>query len=390
MTLLFPDNILTTQRKFIGVYTPAIREAESPQPRSMSVRSGAPPTSWDHHLYSPLAYATENMQATQPFTVVITGGTGSFGQAFTAYLLENTPHHVRIFSRDEHKQEEMWSSCPPSARLTYILGDVRDRDRLETAFDSADVVIHAAALKIVRTGEIHSDEVMKTNIVGTANVVMAALTTGVRRSLLISSDKAVSPINDYGVSKAQAERLFIHGNAEGVSRGCTFSVVRGGNVWGSRGSVVETWREAVARGQALAVNSEVATRFHMTMPFWTEFVYNVIGMMRGGEIFIPRVRAWRLIDLAFAFGNPHGIVMNALRNGDKPHEALFNEQEAERVRTKGGMFILEPPDELRAVWNYQPWTWPAWAWEGTAGGAYTSDAVERVGIDELRSLVNGN
>ena len=318
----------------------------------------------------------------EPQTICITGGTGSFGQAFAHYLLTSTPHHVRVFSRDEHKQEEMWSSCPPGPRLTYIIGDVRDRERLRAAFDGADCVIHAAALKIVRTGEINPDEVMKTNSGGSHNVVEAALDTGVKKTLLISTDKAVSPINDYGVSKAQAERLFISGNVKGVSRACAFSVVRGGNVWGSRGSVSERWYKAALAGEALRLSNAQATRFHMLMAEWTRFCYRVLNEMSGGEIFVPILRAWNLQALADAFYPAKQIQLDK-RNGDKLHETLINADEAQRTRNWDWACVIEPPSDIRAVWNYRDGIGD----KMLSDVCYSSDNVNRLSVDELRRLI---
>ena len=330
---------------------------------------------------SPIAIGSK-IEFALPKTIVITGGTGSFGQAFARLLMTETPHHVRIFSRDEHKQEAMWSSCPPGPRLTYIIGDVRDRERLEDAFDGADAVVHAAALKIVRTGEVNTDEVMKTNILGSFNVVEAALAANVRRTLLISTDKAVQPISDYGVSKAKAERLFIQANLKGVSRGCTFSVVRGGNIWASRGSVVERWHDTLRLGLPITVTDPSSTRFHLPMLDWTRFCRRALDAMHGGEIFVPKARAWRLGDLAYAFTDANGVEPVGLRSGDKRHETLISEYEMERSRDVGWAHVIAPPDELRRVWNYREW-------EGRQllSDAYTSEETVKVSTDELIELI---
>lgn len=317
-----------------------------------------------------------------PQTIVITGGTGSFGQAFARLLMTETPHHVRIFSRDEHKQEAMWTACPPGPRLTYIIGDVRDTERLKDAFDGADAVVHAAALKIVRTGEVNADEVMKTNIEGSLNVVEAALAANVRRTLLISTDKAVQPISGYGVSKAKAERLFTQANIKGVSRGCIFACVRGGNVWASRGSVAERWHDAIREGRPLVVADPASTRFHLPMLDWTRFCRRVLEAMHGGEIFVPKAHAWRLGELACAFLGANEVMPSGLRSGDKRHETLISEYEMERARDVGWAYVVAPPDELRRVWNYREW-------EGTqmSVGAYTSLEAEKIDMHKLRELI---
>ena len=317
-----------------------------------------------------------------PQTIVITGGTGSFGQAFARLLITETPHHVRVFSRDEHKQEAMWSSCPPGPRLTYIIGDVRDRERLEDAFDGAQAVVHAAALKIVRTGEVNADEVMKTNIEGSLNVVEAALAANVRRTLLISTDKAVQPISDYGVSKAKAERLFVQANIKGISRSCIFACVRGGNIWASRGSVAERWHDAIVAGHPLIVTDPASTRFHLPMLEWTRFCRRVLEAMHGGEIFVPKARAWWLGDLVYAFAGVNGVEPAGLRSGDKRHETLISKYEMGRAQDVDWAYVISPPDELRRVWNYREW-------DGSRSemGAYTSLDVDKLGTDELRELI---
>lgn len=311
-------------------------------------------------------------------TVVITGGTGSFGSAFTRYLLDETSLRVRVLSRDEHKQESMQRLLPPSAQLTYILADVRDVTALEQAFDGAWAVVHAAALKVVGMGQQHADEFTRTNVQGSANVIDAALAAGVRRSLLISSDKAVAPINAYGKTKAVAEELFVNANKRGVTRDCTFSVVRGGNVWASNGSVANVWRAKWQRGETVDVYGAGVTRFHLQMCDWTRFVYRALGSMWGGEIFAPIVPAWGLLELATAGGSDCAIRDG--RPGDKQHETLVSADEAPRTVTTDWAHVIEPPQALRAVWHYEPW-----AGERLAG-AYSSDTARRMTLDELRDL----
>lgn len=315
-------------------------------------------------------------------TIVITGGTGSFGQAFTRLLLETTTATVRIISRDEHKQADMARIFPPGPRLSYLLGDVRDLERLRVALDGADAVVHAAAFKLVPTGERQADEIVKTNIVGTDLVVRAALACRVRHALLISSDKAVSPLNLYGATKKVAEALFVHGNQLGVARGVRFAVVRGGNVWASRGSVAQMWREQRAAGHPLTVTDPEATRFHLPMRAWTSFCWQALEHMHGGEIFVPKARAWRLGDLALAFANGAGTSTAGARGGDKQHETLYSVDESSRVVDTNQAYIVEPPPELRAVWNYAPWVGAC-----VPTAAYSSDSAPRLDRDALTQIV---
>lgn len=316
-------------------------------------------------------------------TILITGATGSLGMAMTACLLAlpDGPR-VRAFSRDEKKQEDAAQRYPPGPRLTYILGDVRDHNALYTAMDGCDGVIHAAALKRVPQSVTNAEEFFKTNTLGAANVIQAAREAGVRHTLLISSDKAVSALssNEYGKGKAIAEGLFVAANVKGESRGCLYSVVRGGNIWNSRGSVVEKWRAAVENDERLYVTGQENTRFHLTMTDWTAFVWRVLNEMHGGEIFVPKCRSWRILDLAQAFG-PRDIVVGPPRSGDKKHEIMVDG--SGRVKDIGWAYVVEPPPELRAVWNYREW----YGSPMPDDFEYSSLTADKMTIDELRTLI---
>lgn len=319
-------------------------------------------------------------------TIAVTGGTGSFGRAFVEFLLaQPDPPSVRIISRDEHKQESMAARFPPSARLSYILADVRDGGRMRSALRGCDLLVHAAALKLVPAGERHTDEFVKINIIGTTKIISAALECGVLRSLLISSDKAVSAYNAYGKSKAVAETLFTHANQLGAGRGLRFASVRGGNVWGSRGSVAIRWRLAAVEGGPLEVTDAETTRFHLPMGEWTTFCWRALNAMGGGEVFAPKLRAWRLGDLAEACAQTYGLTVSVIgaREGDKRREALVSPEEAAQAVDVGWAYVIEPAESLRAVWNYAPQ-----AGEKLAGAVTSSDAP-RMGMDELRGLVSG-
>src|SRR3990167_11490666 len=214
-------------------------------------------------------------------TVLITGGTGSFGRAFARFLLDTTTARVRLFSRDEHKQADLARTLPSGPRVTYIIGDVRDRDRLAIAAEGCTAIVHAAALKRVDSGERQADEFVKTNIAGTQNVIWAALACRVSHSLLISSDKCCNPINQYGRTKGIAEGLFVQANSLGVSRGCRFATVRGGNVWASRGSVAQIWHQARDESRPIPFHSDgqTVTRFHLEMLVWCAFGWRAITEM---------------------------------------------------------------------------------------------------------------
>ena len=272
---------------------------------------------------------------------------------------------------------------PPGPRLSYILGDIRDQSRLDIAAHGVTAIVHAAALKIVGQGERHAAEFVGVNITGTMNVIRAALSNGVSRALFISSDKAVEPINHYGKSKAAAEGMFIEANSLGVSRGCRFAIVRGGNVWASRGSVIEKWNEQWREHRPIVVHNEDTTRFHMPMDYWLDFCIRALDEMHGGETYVPKVGAWRLGDLAVAYQHNHGceIEYANARDGDKEHECLIAPAEILRTVDVGWAYIVEPSNDIRQVWDYA--SHPGLA----ITGAVTSNKVERMSAEELRRIV---
>jgi UDP-N-acetylglucosamine 4,6-dehydratase len=313
--------------------------------------------------------------------IVITGGTGSYGTALARYLLAHTPARVRIYSRGEHRQNEMAAAFDHNPRLTFIIGDVRDARKLRQAADGCRAIVHAAALKAVGNGEANADEFAATNIDGTRNVIDAALEARVPRTLLISSDKSVQAVNLYGATKAVSEKLITQANKLGVTRGCAFASIRGGNIWLSQGSVGVLWREAVRAGRPVVVNGPDATRFHLLMPAWIALGWRVLGAMHGGEIFIPKAPAWRLGDLAEAFA-PGAWVPGEARPGDKLHETLIPASEAPRTVDAGGVYVIQPHAALCDVWNYQPWDCPPVPPEFV----YASDRAARLSLDELKEL----
>lgn len=254
-------------------------------------------------------------------TVLITGGTGTFGQAFTRLLLDTEkPHAVRIFSRDEYKQSVMAEQFSDE-RMRFLLGDVRDKDRLRRAFDGVDIVIHAAALKQVVSSEYNPIEVIRTNIMGSANVIDAAIDAGVSRVMGISSDKAVAPVNLYGVTKAAMEKLFAYSYNYDGSRQTRFACVRYGNVVGSRGSVMNLWREQAKTGR-LTITDKRMTRFWITVDEATAFVRDCLEVMESGRIYIPVMPSVRMIDVACAIAPAAEFVATGMRVGEKLHEQI--------------------------------------------------------------------
>ena len=257
-------------------------------------------------------------------TILLTGGTGTFGRHFLDFVLsKHEDVTVRVYSRDELKQSELRAKLAGRQNVRFLVGDVRDATRLHRAAEGCDVIVHAAALKQVPSCEYNPFEAVKTNVLGTQNVVEAALDCGVPRSILISSDKAVNPINTYGATKLLAEKVFVQSNAYAGGRDIRFSCVRYGNVIGSRGSVLEVFREQAASGTVTITDPE-ATRFWLTPQTAVDFVLRSLDIMRGGEVFVPELPSMKVVDLV-----PQGckIEVIGLRPGEKLHELLIANDE---------------------------------------------------------------
>jgi len=275
--------------------------------------------------------------------ILVTGGTGSFGRKFAQTVLQNwQPRKLIIFSRDEYKQHEMAREIN-SETLRFFLGDVRDPDRLHRAMRGVDIVIHAAALKQVPACEYNPFEAVKTNILGAANVIDAAIDCGVQKVLAVSTDKAVNPINLYGATKLCAEKLFVQGNFYSTAQGTRFSCARYGNVVGSRGSVIPLFIQQRASG-TVTVTDERMTRFWITLEQGVQFVLNCIGSMQGGEIFVPKIPSMRLTDLVKAIAPDCKIRFTGIRSGEKIHEVLLSEDEARQAVELEGMYVIRSLD----------------------------------------------
>ena len=281
-------------------------------------------------------------------TVFITGGTGSFGRAFAAAVLENfKPRKLIIFSRDELKQLEMQQDAAFRGQgcLRFFIGDVRDVDRLEMAMRDVDYVIHAAALKQIPAAEYNPFECVRTNIHGAEYIVTAAIRTGVKRVIALSTDKAVSPINLYGASKLASDKIFVAANNLSGENGTRFSVVRYGNVLDSRGSVVPLYRRLIREGAAsLPVTDARMTRFWITLDQGIGFVLGSLELMRGGEIFVPIIPSMKITDMALAMapGLPHEVI--GIRPGEKLHEVLITEDDARNTLAMEGYYVLSQND----------------------------------------------
>ena len=281
-------------------------------------------------------------------SILITGGTGSFGKAFIRRALADlNPRRIVIFSRDELKQYEFRNELGEDSRLRWFIGDVRDRDRLMRAFTDVDVVVHAAALKQVDTAEYNPFECIATNVLGAENVINAAIDSGVERVVALSTDKASSPVNLYGASKLCSDKLFVAGNHYAGAQDTRFAVVRYGNVVGSRGSVVPLFRRLALSG-TLPITDTRMTRFWITLPQAVQFVIDSFDHMRGGEVFIPRIPSTTITDLATAIAPEAKIEVIGIRPGEKLHEEMISENDAHRTYKLPDRYVIAP---LLAEWD---------------------------------------
>jgi UDP-N-acetylglucosamine 4,6-dehydratase len=314
-------------------------------------------------------------------SILITGGTGSFGRAFVKSVLERfEPRRVIIYSRDELKQSEMAEQLKDK-RLRFFLGDVRDLDRLQRACAGVQVVIHAAALKQVPAAEYNPFECIKTNVLGAQNVIEAALNTGVEKVLALSTDKAANPINLYGATKLCSDKLFVAANAYAGGRAPMMSVVRYGNVVGSRGSVVPFFLSARKNG-VLPITDPRMTRFWITLDQGVEFVLDSVRRMHGGELFVPKIPSTDIMTLVEALAPTCRTEIVGIRPGEKLHELMIGEDDARRTRDMGTHYVLQPQ---------QPW-WDADSVNGGAavpdGFSYRSDTNPlRLDVAEVRNLL---
>lgn len=278
--------------------------------------------------------------------VLVTGGTGSFGKKFIDVMLrEYHPAKLIIFSRDELKQHEMRVSGFDHPSLRYFIGDVRDEQRLFRAMNGVDIVIHAAALKQVPACEYNPMEAIKTNILGSSNVIEAALDAGVKKVMALSTDKAVNPVNLYGATKLAAEKLFVQSNSYAGRTVTRFSSVRYGNVVGSRGSVIPIFLQQRENGRLTITDSRM-TRFWLTLEQGVRFVIRCTEAMRGGEVFVPKIPSTRIIDLARVIAPDAELDVIGIRPGEKLHEVLIHEDEARSTIELDDMFVVMPTAEL--------------------------------------------
>jgi len=278
-------------------------------------------------------------------TVLITGGTGSFGKKCTEIILRNfQPRRLIIFSRDELKQFEMSQvfSHDQYRCLRYFIGDVRDKERLNRAFQGVDYVIHAAALKQVPAAEYNPFEAVKTNIIGAQNVINVAIDQGVKRVIALSTDKAANPVNLYGATKLCADKLFVAGNAYVPRDHTRFSVVRYGNVLGSRGSVIPLFLQKKAEGGVLPITDPRMTRFWITLDQGVDFVLKCFSRMMGGELFVPKIPSMNIMDLAMAICPECKTRVIGIRAGEKLHEIMIPRDEARNTVEFDDFYVIKP------------------------------------------------
>jgi len=317
-------------------------------------------------------------------SILVTGGTGSFGRAFIRHALANLgPSRIAVLSRDEVKQYEFRRELEDDPRVRWFIGDVRDSARLARAFSEVEVVVHAAALKQVDTAEYNPFECIATNVMGAENVVNAAIGAGVERVIALSTDKASSPINLYGASKLCSDKMFVAGNVYAGHSQTRFSVVRYGNVVGSRGSVVPLFKSLAGSGR-LPITDERMTRFWITLPQAVQFVVDSFERMSGGEIFVPRIPSTTILDLASAIDPDAVIDVIGIRPGEKLHEEMISEDDARRSFAFDDHYVIAP---MLKRWNgEQNWL------QGKQlpdGFSYRSDTNDQwLGREEIRQLIN--
>jgi UDP-N-acetylglucosamine 4,6-dehydratase len=315
--------------------------------------------------------------------VLVTGGTGSFGKKFIDILLnEYHPAKVIVFSRDELKQHEMRVSGFNHVNLRYFIGDVRDLQRLRRAMHGVDIVVHAAALKQVPACEYNPMEAIKTNILGSSNVIEAALDCEVTKVVGLSSDKAVNPVNLYGATKLAAEKLFVQSNAYAGGLATRFSCVRYGNVVGSRGSVIPMFINQRRSGK-LTITDDRMTRFWLSLEQGVRFVIRCIEQMQGGEVFVPKIPSMRITDLAKAIAPKADLEVIGIRPGEKLHEVLIHEDEARSTVEMEDMFVVQP---IAALWFGHDWQ--SKGEKLPDGFRYASNTNPNwLSIDQIRTIV---
>ena len=324
-------------------------------------------------------------------SILITGGTGSFGKAFVRKILEEYPQFKRvvIFSRDELKQWEMQQEFDSNKypQLRFFLGDIRDYDRIQQALERIDIVVHAAALKQVTTAEYNPMEYVKTNVQGSENIIKACLRSNVKKVIALSTDKAAAPINLYGATKLCADKLFISANNIKGKNEILFSTVRYGNVMGSRGSVIPLFLKQALNGTLLITNNKM-TRFNISLQEGVDMVFWAINNAIGGEIFVPKIPSYRLEDISNAIGPNCRKKIIGTRPGEKLHEELITISDSLSTIDLGNYYAILPPD-LKLLEKYDALKIPYK--KVIDGFSYQSSNNEDfLTVDQIRSLIKKN
>lgn len=327
-------------------------------------------------------------------SILVTGGSGSFGKRFIATLLENySPARVVVFSRDELKQFEMQNSEPFKSHLStmrFFLGDVRDEQRLTKAMEDVDIVIHAAALKQVPMAEYNPFEAVKTNILGAENVVNAAISAGVWRVIALSTDKAAAPINLYGATKLASDKIFVAANNHSGKRDIKFSVVRYGNVLGSRGSIVPFFKERQAEG-VIPITDDRMTRFTITLQEGVDFVLDCLARMWGGELFIPKIPSYRVVDVATAIAPDAEQRVVGIRPGEKLHEEMITETDSMSTVEFDKYYVILPSFKIWDIGQFMETSSEAPGHMCEYGFQYNSGTNEDfLGVEEIRGLIESS
>ena len=317
--------------------------------------------------------------------ILITGGTGSLGKALTKRLLNTKAEKIRIFSRDEEKQREMQEDLEDD-RLRFLLGDIRERDRLTRALEGVHIVIHAAALKQVPAVEYNPFEAVKTNVYGTQNLINACLDTDVEIALAVSTDKAVNPFNTYGATKLLMERLFVDANHLKGARKIKFTCVRYGNVLGSRGSILPTFIKQIKSGKKITLTDPSMTRFNMTMKEALDFIFRSLKNCKGGEVFIPKLKAYRLGEMKDAIIelSNHKVETQVIsvRSGEKYHECLISSDEIRKTyENQDDYLIFEKTTKHFSYPNDQGLI------KTNLTEDYSSNKVELLSKDDLKDIL---
>jgi UDP-N-acetylglucosamine 4,6-dehydratase/5-epimerase len=316
-------------------------------------------------------------------SILITGGTGSLGNALIERLLANSKvRRIIIFSRDELKQHEMRAKFKDDLRLRWFLGDIRDLERLKLAFHNVDFVIHAAALKQVDTGEYNPMEFIKTNVLGSQNVIEASIAAGIKKVVALSTDKASSPVNLYGATKLTADKLFVAANNYGAAFGIKFAVVRYGNVMGSRGSVIPFFKKLATENKPLPITDIRMTRFWISIEDAVDFVLDSFELMNGGELYVPKIPSMKLVDLALAVAPNAKFEEIGIRPGEKLHEEMISADDSRRTSILGKRFVVNP---VAADWGYEQPMGEIYP----EGVAYRSDTNDQwISKEEIKKFIS--